>query len=135
MAAGWHHALFAQQQTDSGEPGKFPGAGRPFCRPFCTSIWIPGWDNLSLDQKKLVYYLTEAGYSGRDIIYDQNCRYNLTIRHALEHIVANYTGDRTSKDWDAFMTCKRVWFSNRITIITVWTRSSLDFSAIISEIS
>ena len=107
--------LFAQQQTDSGEPGKFLVQADRFADLSVLRYEIPGWDNLSLDQKKLVYYLTEAGYSGRDIIYDQNCRYNLTIRHALEHIVANYTGDRTSKEWDAFMTyTKRVWFSNGI---------------------
>ena len=48
---------------------------------------IPGWDKLSLDQKKLVYYLSQAGYSGRDIIWDQNYRFNLEIRTALETIL------------------------------------------------
>jgi dipeptidyl-peptidase-3 len=75
---------------------------------------IPGWDKLSLDQKKLVYFLTQAGYAGRDIIYDQNYRYNLEIRHALEHIVKNYNG-KNDGDWDQFLTyTKRVWFSNGI---------------------
>jgi len=74
---------------------------------------IPGWENLTLNQKILVYYLTEAGYAGRDIIYDQNYMYNLSIRKALDHIVANYTGDKTSAEWDAFMVyTKRFWFSN-----------------------
>ena len=50
---------------------------------------IPGWDNLSLQQKKYVYYLTQAGYEGRDIIWDQNYRYNIVIRKALENIVIN----------------------------------------------
>lgn len=76
---------------------------------------IPGFDKLSLNQKKLAYYLTQAGYSGRDIIWDQNYRHNLAIRHALENIVKKYNGDKTSSDWEKFMTyTKRVWFSNGI---------------------
>lgn len=76
---------------------------------------IPGFDKLSLDQKKLVYFLTQAGLSGRDIIYDQNYRHNLSIRTALEKIVQNYTGDKSSDDWKNFMVyTKRVWFSNGI---------------------
>ena len=57
---------------------------------------IPGFDQLSLDQKKLVYYLTQAGLAGRDIIWDQNYRHNLTIRAALENIVKNYDQDQSS---------------------------------------
>ena len=76
---------------------------------------IPGFDQLSLDQKKLVYYLTQAGLSGRDIIWDQNYRHNLKIRRALEKIVNDYKGNRESNDWNNFMTyTKRVWFSNGI---------------------
>ncbi len=76
---------------------------------------IPGFDKLSLKQKTLVYYLTQAGLSGRDIIWDTNYRYNLEIRHALEKIVRDYTGDRNSRQWKDFMTyVKNVWFSNGI---------------------
>ena len=76
---------------------------------------IPGWNELTLKEKKLVYYLTEAGLSGRDIMYDQNYRHNLAVRSALENIYANYTGDRSSDDWMEFETyLKRVWFSNGI---------------------
>ena len=76
---------------------------------------IPGWDELTLKEKKLVYYLTEAGLSGRDIMYDQNYRHNLAVRSALENIYSNYTGDRSSDDWMEFETyLKRVWFSNGI---------------------
>lgn len=76
---------------------------------------IPGWDDLSLKEQKLVYYLTEAGLAGRDIMWDQNYRHNLKIREALENIYANYEGDKTSKDWKAFgIYMKRVWFSNGI---------------------
>lgn len=76
---------------------------------------IPGFDELSLKQKQLVYYLSEAGMAGRDILYDQNYRYNLQIRRALENIYQNYEGDKTSEDWNKFETyLKRIWFSNGI---------------------
>ena len=76
---------------------------------------IPGFDQLSLDQKKMVYYLYEAGLSGRDIIWDQNYRFNLEIRNALEHIVSHYEGDKSTDKWNNFMVyTKRVWFSNGI---------------------
>lgn len=76
---------------------------------------IPGWEKLSLDQKKLVYYLVEAGLSGRDIMYDQNYRHNLVVRRAVDKIVANYKGDKKSDDWKNFMVyAKNVWFSNGI---------------------
>ncbi|OAD92137.1 dihydrofolate reductase [Aequorivita soesokkakensis] len=76
---------------------------------------IPGWEKLSLKEQKLVYYLTQAGLAGRDIMWDQNYRYNLTIRKALENIYTNYKGDKTTEDWKNFETyLKRVWFSNGI---------------------
>jgi dipeptidyl-peptidase-3 len=76
---------------------------------------VPGFDQLSLQQQKLVYFLSEAGYAGRDIIWDQNYRHNLSIRRALENIVLNFEGDKTSDDWNNFITyTKRVWFANGI---------------------
>ena len=76
---------------------------------------IPGWEDLSLEKQKLVYYLTQAGLAGRDIMWDQNYRYNLKIRKALEHIYTSYEGDKTTDDWKNFETyLKRVWFSNGI---------------------
>lgn len=76
---------------------------------------VEGFDNLSLDQKKLVYFLTEAGLAGRDILYDQNNAYNLEIRRALENIVSNYTGDEKDENYQKFMTyAKQVWFANGI---------------------
>ena len=76
---------------------------------------IPGWEKLSLQQKKLVYFLTEAGLSGRDIMYDQNYRHNLVIRQAFDKIAKDYKGDRTTTDWNNFLTyAKNVWFSNGI---------------------
>ena len=76
---------------------------------------IPSWDELTLKEQKLVYYLTQAGLAGRDIMWDQNYRHNLTIRKALENVYTNYSGDKTSSDWKNFETyLKRIWFSNGI---------------------
>lgn len=76
---------------------------------------LPGWDKLSLRQKTFIYYLSEAALAGRDIIYDQHCKYNLAVRKTLEGVHNSYKGDRASADWKAFMTyAKRVWFSNGI---------------------
>ena len=76
---------------------------------------IPGWDQLSLQQKQLAYYLTMAGLSGRDIMWDQNYRHNLKVRRALESIIKNYKGERSGAQWDAFMVyAKEVFFSNGI---------------------
>src|SRR5690554_2747818 len=76
---------------------------------------IPGWDQLTLEEKKLVYYLAQAGYSGRDIFWDQNYRHNLKIRAALESIYTNYKGDKNDENWKNFeIYLKRVWFSNGI---------------------
>lgn len=76
---------------------------------------IPGWENLSLKEQELVYYLTQAGSSGRDIMWDQNYKHNLKIRKALEYIYQNYKGDKKSADWKNFeIYLKRIWFSNGI---------------------
>lgn len=76
---------------------------------------VPEFDSLSLNQKKLLYYLSKAAIAGRDIIYDQNGKYNLAIRRTLENIFENYKGDRNAADFVKFMTyTKRVWFSNGI---------------------
>lgn len=76
---------------------------------------IPGWEQLTLKEQKLVYYLTQAGLAGRDIIWDQNYRYNLTIRKALENVYNNYEGDKSAEDWKNFeIYLKRVWFSGGI---------------------
>ncbi len=76
---------------------------------------VPGFDQLTLRQKKLVYFLSEAALSGRDILWDQNGRYNLRIRQLLEAVYVDYRGDRSAPDFLAFTTyLKRVWFSNGI---------------------
>jgi len=76
---------------------------------------VNGFDKLNLDQKKLVYYLTQAGLAGRDIMYDQNYRHNLEIRKALEKVIKNYQGKQKGEEWVALMEyAKRMWFSNGI---------------------
>lgn len=76
---------------------------------------IPGWEQLNQRQQALVYCLNMAGLSGRDIMYDQNNRYNLRIRRMLENIHTSYEGDKSTKGWDRFETyLKRIWFSNGI---------------------
>ena len=76
---------------------------------------IPGWDGLTLRQKEYVYHLGEAAKYGRDILWDQHCKANLPIRHAIENILVNYGGDRECKDFQDFTVyAKRVFFSNGI---------------------
>jgi dipeptidyl-peptidase III len=76
---------------------------------------VPEFETLTPAQKELVYYLSEAALCGRDIIFDQNYRHNLTIRRTLDAIVRGYQGDRTDPRWGEFMIyVKRVWFSNGI---------------------
>jgi len=76
---------------------------------------VPGFEELSAAQKELIYYLSEAALCGRDIIFDQNFKHNLTIRKTLDAVVEGYEGDRTGPQWEKFMTyTKRVWFSNGI---------------------
>ena len=76
---------------------------------------VPGFEQLSLRQKMLVYYLSQAALEGRDILFDQNGKYNLQIRKLLEAIYIHYQGDRTTADFQQFeVYLKRVWFSNGI---------------------
>lgn len=76
---------------------------------------VPGFENLSLDQKCLIYYLTEAALWGRDILWDQNYKDNLAIRRLLENVYVNFDGDRTMPDFKNFEKyLKQVWFANGI---------------------
>ena len=76
---------------------------------------VPGWEDLSLQQKEYAYHLAEAAKWGRDIYWDQNCRYNLQLRHAVEAILNNYQGDRRCSEFQAFTEyAKRLFFSNGI---------------------
>lgn len=76
---------------------------------------VPGFENLSLRQKQLLYHLSEAALMGRDILFDQNGRYNLVIRRTLEAVYQYGTVDKSSADYQAFeVYLKRVWFANGI---------------------
>lgn len=76
---------------------------------------VPGFESLTLQQKELLYYLTQAALEGRDILYDQNCKYNLCIRRTLEAVYENYAGDKSSEDFlNLEKYLKRIWFSNGI---------------------
>ena len=76
---------------------------------------VPGWEDLSIGQKEYIYHLSEAAKYGRDIIWAQNCKWNLPIRHTLENIIENYKGDRNCEEYAQFeVYAKRVFFSNGI---------------------
>lgn len=76
---------------------------------------VPGWDNLSLRQKEYAYYLSEAAKLGRDITWDQYCKWNLPIRHVVEDILNEYEGDRECADFQNFTVyAKRLFFANGI---------------------
>jgi dipeptidyl-peptidase-3 len=105
----------ADAQTDEVAEEDFNWNPENFADKKIIRYQVPGFDKLTLSQKKLVYFLTEAGLSGRDIMYDMNYRHNLVIRHAIDQIVKDYQGDRNSEDWKAFMVyAKNVWFSSGI---------------------
>ena len=76
---------------------------------------VPGFENLPLEQKELIYYLAQATKCGRDILFDQNFKYNLTIRRTLESIYTKYEGDRTTAEFKSLEKyLKKVWFANGI---------------------
>ena len=76
---------------------------------------VPAFEELPLAQKELIYYLTEAAQWGRDILWDQNCRFNLPIRNICEAIYLNYQGDKADAQWKAFeQYMKQIWFANGI---------------------
>lgn len=76
---------------------------------------VPGFEELSLQEKMLVYYLNQAALCGRDIMFDQNFKYNLAIRRTLEAIYKNYDGDKADPQWVGFEKyLKKVWFANGI---------------------
>ena len=104
----------ASQQTTA-EAEKFDYNVEQFADLQILRYRVPGFEELSLQQKQLVYYLTEAALQGRDILFDQNGKYNLRIRKALEAVYTGYKGDKQSADFKAMeVYLKRVWFSNGI---------------------
>ena len=76
---------------------------------------VSGFSSLSLQQKELIYYLSQAALEGRDILWDQHNRYNLTIRRVCEGLYENYMGDKSTEDWKNFETyLKQIWMANGI---------------------
>jgi dipeptidyl-peptidase-3 len=108
--------LFSFQSNDKKEkpmPEKFQVAAESFADLQLLRYQIPGFEELSLQQKKLAYYLYEAALSGRDMIYDQKDRNGILLRKTLENMYDTYSGDKNSADWKNFEAyCGQFWFSN-----------------------
>jgi dipeptidyl-peptidase-3 len=117
--------------ADPVQSAQKPGAGQPTPAPTreqatqvevdrfadiqILAFEVPGFDELSLQDKKLVYYLSQAALAGRDILYDQNYEHNLRIRKLLSTVVSTYSGDRDSENYTRLLEyAKRVWFANGI---------------------
>lgn len=97
------------------EPQEFDYVVDKFADIEILRFHVDDWESLSLQQKTLIYYLSEAAKCGRDITFDQNYKHNLDIKDALEIIIATYSGDKSSADFEKFMVyVKRFWFSNGI---------------------
>ena len=102
-------------KTTTAQADKFDYTVEQFADLQILRYRVPGFEDLSLKQKELIYYLTEAALEGRDILFDQNGKYNLRIRRMLEAVYTNYKGDKNSADFKNMETyLKRVWFSNGI---------------------
>ena len=102
-------------KTTTAEADKFDYTVEQFADLQILRYRVPGFENLSLQQKELVYYLTKAALQGRDILFDQNGKYNLRIRRTLEAVYTGYKGDKNTPDFKAMeVYLKRVWFSNGI---------------------
>lgn len=109
-AAAWGCMVEATAQTDG-----FKYTDEQFADIQMLRYKVEGFEQLSLKEKTFIYYLSEAALQGRDIVFDQNGRYNLRIRRMLEKVYQDYQGDRQSKDFQALVTyLKRVWFSSGI---------------------
>jgi len=111
-------SLFSCQQAEqreSTENTDFQYLTEQFADLRIMRYQIPDFEELRLEQKQMIYYLGEAALAGRDIIFDQNYKYNLAIRRTLEEVLKNYEGDRQTEEWYNFTVyLKRVWFSNGI---------------------
>ena len=102
-------------KKDSRDASEFKWLTEQFADAKIQRYQVPGFDSLTLNQKKLIYFLSQAALAGRDITYDQNYKYNLLVRKTLEAIYEDFSGDRASEDFQKFVVyLKRVWFSNGI---------------------
>ena len=108
-------AITAEEPNDSNEAADESLQIDRFADVQILSYEVPGFDELSLQEKKLAYYLSQAALAGRDIFYDQNYQYNLRIRKLMSAVVASYDGDRSTPEFkDLLDYAKRVWFANGI---------------------
>lgn len=104
-----------RQKEDQEKKSDFKFMTEQFSDARILRYQVPGFEDLSLNQKKLIYYLSQAAISGRDITYHQNYQYNLLVRKTLEAIYLNYEGDKNSDNYKNFVIyLKKVWFSNGI---------------------
>ena len=102
-------------KTTTAEADKFDYNVEQFADLQILRYRVPGFEELTLKQKELIYYLAQAALEGRDILFDQNGKYNLRIRRTLEAVYTNYQGDKTKDDYKNMeIYLKRVWFSNGI---------------------
>lgn len=114
-ACGGDNTTAENNETVEKEQGKSGDQVDRFADIAVLRYDIKDFDKLSLDQKKLVYYMSQAGLAGRDIIYDQNNAYNLEIRKCIDHIVENTENPKEDDNWKNFMVyAKQVWFANGI---------------------
>lgn len=105
--------LACAPSTDKNEAQEFDYTVERFADLEILRYQVTDFDELTLDQKKLVYYLQEAALYGRDILFDQNGKWNLALRQTLEAVYTDYQGEKTSDDWNAFVTyTKQIWFAN-----------------------
>ncbi|MFM2048333.1 MAG: hypothetical protein RI955_881, partial [Bacteroidota bacterium] len=101
------------ETTENKTEENFEVAAESFADLQLLRYQIPGFNELSLQQKTLAYYLYEAALSGRDIIYDQKSKDGILLRKTIENIYGTYSGDKSSADWKKFEEyCGRFWFSN-----------------------
>lgn len=104
-----------EETSDMNQNGEFKYQTEQFADLAILRYKVPGFEELTLKEKELLYYLSQAALSGRDIFYDQNYKHNLKIRRTLEAIVNSYTGERDDDSFQKFIVyTKRVWFSNGI---------------------
>ena len=101
--------------SDTGAEAPFEYKADRFADIQVLRYQVPGFEQLPLSQKKLAYYLVQAGLAGRDIFWDQKYQHNLAVRKTIEAILQSYRGERTGADWDAFIVyAKQVFFANGI---------------------
>ena len=106
-------SLLACAPADKSENADFDYTVERFADLEILRYQVNGFDELTLDQKKLIYYLQESALYGRDILFDQNSKWSLPLRQTLEAIYTTYQGDKTTADWLAFETyIKQIWFAN-----------------------